>query len=103
MNTIAPTCPAELRACGVQLVAGPAAAGPSAGKVMYLTRALQPALAEGGDMARSDCRSRYSPERETPAWPACAQSVHLYARLRLRGSGGLPFEDDPSSRRSRTM
>ncbi len=48
MNTIAPTCPAELRACGVQLVAGPAAAGPSAGKVMYLTPALQPALAEGG-------------------------------------------------------
>ena len=33
------------------------------------------------------CRSRSAPVPETPAWRACAQSVHLTARPRSRGSG----------------
>ncbi len=38
-------------------------------------------------VARGECRSCYFPEPETPAWQACAQSVHLHARPRPRGSG----------------
>ena len=84
MNTIAPTGPAELHArylpvwaravagadTGRSLLAAtlPAERGVTVlvGKVMYVTPALQPDLAEGADMARSDCRNHYSRKVRLP-------------------------------------